>query len=70
MASERPPEVKNVTEYPELGMTGRPGVPHKTLNTDYPVRFTSYDQVVNAFDTFTNSMLYYSSSTPTHTSNV
>ena len=37
MASEKRPEVQNVTEYPELGMTGRPGVPHKTLNTDYPV---------------------------------
>ena len=46
MASERQPEVKNVTEYPELGMTGRPGVPHKTLNTDYPVRCASYEQLL------------------------
>ncbi|KXL47415.1 hypothetical protein M433DRAFT_77042 [Acidomyces richmondensis BFW] len=34
---ERPPEVKNVTEYPELGETKRPYVPARQLNTDYPL---------------------------------
>ena len=37
-SSERPPEVQNVREYPELGRTVRPYVPAKSLNTDYPVR--------------------------------
>ena len=41
MASERPPEVKTVTEYPELGETTRPIVPAKRLNTDYPVQSPS-----------------------------
>ncbi|KAK4547630.1 hypothetical protein LTR36_000587 [Oleoguttula mirabilis] len=35
--TERPPEVKSVTEYPELGRTGRPYVPARSLNTDYPL---------------------------------
>lgn len=39
--TERPPEVKNVREYPELGRAGRPYVPAKALNTDYPVRTSS-----------------------------
>ena len=39
MAENRPPEVKNVTEYPELGETRKPYVPARHLNTDYPVRF-------------------------------
>ena len=38
--TERPPEVENVRDYPELGRTGRPYVPARTLNTDYPVRYT------------------------------
>merc|ERR1712014_136789 len=36
-SSERPPEVQNVREYPELGRTVRPYVPAKSLNTDYPL---------------------------------
>ena len=36
-STERPPEVENVRDYPELGRTGRPYVPARTLNTDYPV---------------------------------
>ena len=65
MASERRPEVQNVTEYPELGMTGRPGVPHKTLNTDYPVRDPKLQPLAYSA---TNNALLHSSSTPTRTS--
>lgn len=45
-SSERPPEVQNVREYPELGRTVRPYVPAKSLNTDYPVCTSA--QVVRA----------------------
>jgi len=41
--TERAPEVHSVTEqYPELGQTGRPYVPARRLNTDYPVYTSSH----------------------------
>lgn len=38
MSQQYPPEVENVTEFPELGETRKPYVPARQLNTDYPVR--------------------------------
>lgn len=46
MASKQPPpSVISTTEGPELGETGRPTVTARKLNTDYPVRLPTKDDL-------------------------